>query len=398
MPRLIDDSWLHEYLRYTQGQESPQEFHMWTGLSIIAAVLGRNVWLDRGYYKLFPNIYVMLVAEPGICKKSVATSIGVSLLQALPDPPYVFAQKVTPERLIQALSEQLEVEGQHLRLDSSAFVYAPEASVFLGKRHGDDDLLALLTTFYDCPDRWSYETKTQGKLELHNVCLNMLAATTPEWLKAAVPPDAAGGGFASRIVFVYAERPSKLVPFPELSSDDLVRKQRLIHDLQQIQAMRGTFSITNDARTVYSVWYEENAKREVDPALAPYLQRKPDTILKLAMVLAAAEADILVIERRHILAALNVYKAVEDNLPDAVSSITTIPDSEIAERVLKVIARSGGAITHTRLMQKCWRFANATSMPAAIDTLEQMGAIEVVLAPGGKGRTYKLKEAAKSDK
>jgi len=69
MARILRKDWLSSYLEYTSGQESPRNFHFWTGLSILGGALRRNVVLDRVYYKLFPNLYVILVAASAACKK-----------------------------------------------------------------------------------------------------------------------------------------------------------------------------------------------------------------------------------------------------------------------------------------------------------------------------------------
>src|SRR5437773_9702104 len=62
-------SWLTELLHSTEELESPQPFWMWSGLATIAAVVKDNVFLNRGKaYKLYPSIYVMLLARSGLRK------------------------------------------------------------------------------------------------------------------------------------------------------------------------------------------------------------------------------------------------------------------------------------------------------------------------------------------
>jgi hypothetical protein len=73
-------NWLVTYTSYTCMSEAPQEYHLWTGLTIISAVLKRQVYKDRKRFVTWPNLYVFLVGPPGT-KKSSAISIGEDLLK-----------------------------------------------------------------------------------------------------------------------------------------------------------------------------------------------------------------------------------------------------------------------------------------------------------------------------
>ena len=75
-----NENFLQLYLNYTRAQESPELFHLWTGTTILAAALGRKCWINRGYYRLYPNLFCILVAGSAKCRKSTAVNIGVRLL------------------------------------------------------------------------------------------------------------------------------------------------------------------------------------------------------------------------------------------------------------------------------------------------------------------------------
>ena len=63
MARRIKDSWIREYLRCTENTESPSMFHLWVGISTIASVIDRDVYVNQGYFKIYPNLYIILVAR-----------------------------------------------------------------------------------------------------------------------------------------------------------------------------------------------------------------------------------------------------------------------------------------------------------------------------------------------
>src|SRR5262245_31687639 len=96
--RLSD--WLDAYLEYTANQEPTDKLNFWVGVSMISAALKRQVWMKRIRYKLYPNIYVLIVADSGKARKSIAMDTGVKLLQsAVPDIFYI-SGSMTPEGLI----------------------------------------------------------------------------------------------------------------------------------------------------------------------------------------------------------------------------------------------------------------------------------------------------------
>ena len=75
--RRLED-WLTSYLEYTSEQESPQLFHLWVGMNVIASTLERRVWVDRGYYRLYPNLYVCLVGARARVRRTTAGKMGFS--------------------------------------------------------------------------------------------------------------------------------------------------------------------------------------------------------------------------------------------------------------------------------------------------------------------------------
>ena len=80
IPRKLEGGWIRHYLEFTKGMESPEIFHFWVAISLIATSLGRDVYLDRGYFKLYPNMFIVLLAESEECAKSTAIKIGVNMI------------------------------------------------------------------------------------------------------------------------------------------------------------------------------------------------------------------------------------------------------------------------------------------------------------------------------
>jgi hypothetical protein len=143
--RILDD-WLSTYAEYTSEQESPSLFHFWVGTSIIASTLERKVWINRGYYTLYPNLYIVLIGASARVRKTSAINIGFELYREAIPKGILVSQKTTPEALI-----SIFVSGFKERGVSGGTVVSDELGVFLGSQAKNVDLMQLLTKWYDCP-------------------------------------------------------------------------------------------------------------------------------------------------------------------------------------------------------------------------------------------------------
>jgi len=368
-------------MEYTCDQESPEAFHHWTSIATLAATLGRNVFMDRGYYTLYPNIYVVLVAGSAKCRKSVSSHIGISLLKELKLKPMIFSQKITNEALIKALLES--------KLDNkcTGIIYASELSVFMGGDAIASGLIPSLTDLYDSPAVWSYHTRGRGVELLENVSLCMLGASTIDWLRTAIPAGAVGGGFTSRVIFVYQERPRKAILFPKHAIGHEQQRKDLVNDLDHIRDQRGPMELTPEAMTLAETWYNTEISKVHDSRLEGYYGRKHDTMFKLAMLLSMASTDDRWITPEHVKAALLLLGDNEESLAHIMAAVTSTEKGDTSDKVLTII-RKKGSMKHTELLKECWRFGNAVELSQHLQTLEEAGEIRIELASDNITRTY----------
>ena len=391
--RKCPEPWLDTYIEYTKEQESPKSFNIMTGFAVLSAAIGRNVWLPRIKYTIFPNLYVIMIAASAKCRKSVAVGIGRKLLVAMEKPPMIFAQKITPEALIDAITES-KVDEQCYGL-----IFSDELSVFLSADAMKRGIIPVLTSFYDSHSKWEYHTKGRGKQLIKNSSLGMLAATTRDDFINSMPKSAIGGGFTSRLVLVYEERPSHLKLFNpvniageevEETDREVALRRHLIADLNYIQKkVKGKLSFSKEAKKASLKWYESEQDTDRDIATDGYFGRKHDTMFKMAAILCISEGDELVIQEHHVVRALKILKVTEDKMEKLVSKIGTTESGSLTERVLNHISRSPD-ITHSRLLRKCWRFASAQDLTAIIRTLIDSGEVDEKIS--GQKRSYRVRE------
>jgi hypothetical protein len=252
--------------------------------------------------------------------------------------------------------------------------------VFLREVYGS--ISELLTTFYDCIPQdstkpWIYETKGEGQIKIYGPCLNILGATTSTWLTKAIPSDEMEGGFSSRVIFVVEkENPDKFIAWPEMAPGVEAMKPKLIEDLRQIHALRGNFKKTPEAHAFYEEWYIDYKKRG-------YYGRKPTTVIKLAMVLAVAEGNDLIFDRRHLEQAISMLEELEVNMIEAFGATGKNVLAEGASRIADVIQRSG-KVTHKTLLRTFYRDLNGAEIQQITTDLVRMGRIKISMIGGGE--------------
>jgi len=335
----------------------------WTGVSTIAGALRRRVWIDQKYFQWLPNFYIVLVAPPGIVSKSTTANIGMNLLRGIQGITFG-PNVVTWQALVTSLAKGCESvpdprhPGDFYPMSSVTFC-ADELGNLLNPQ--DRDLVDTLVTLWD-GKRGAFikDTKTSGKDTIENPWVNIIGCTTPAWISGSFPEYMIGGGFTSRCVFIYADKKRQLIPFvDEVVPEDFEEiGKKLIHDLEIISMMFGEFIISKAARDWTRIWYIGHWKNP-PPGLtgdqfSGYLARKQTHLFKLAMVLSASEADSLIIEERHILAAFEMTSAIEQDMPKVFSRIGQTEITRGSFEIVTLVETIPG-INQTELYKRLFR-------------------------------------------
>lgn len=361
----MEESWLATYLRYTEKHESPELFHFWVGVSLISACLGRKTWINRGYYTLYPNFFVVLVAGSARCRKSTAIKIGTKFLKDI-DTIKILGGKTTTERFI---VDQI-FEGPEGVLPPAVLAISDELSVMLTRDPQGDKLIDVLTSLFDCPERFPYRTLSRGEILLRDVFLGVLAGTTDSTLGKVLPDTAFGGGFASRIMFIYQEDTPRRNPFPELSPAEKELEQQLRERLHRISGITGPYTLSEDARSVYREWYGDLEKPD-DKRVDGYSGRKHDHALRLAHVLRASQgADGRIIEAGHISTAIKQIELIQSLMVSAFGDVGKSDSMAQSDRVIRYVhgAKTQG-IMHSILLKKMYPHLDAPHFRVLMNSL-----------------------------
>jgi len=318
MSRQLGD-WLHSYLDYTEDSEAPEKFHLWVGLALLSAAVKRQVFLTRVKYKLYPNLYVLLVAESGMARKSASMEIGLPIFQeAVVDCP-IISDASTPEGLIKFIHKASAISTRNgkINLDGFVMVHADElATLFSHDKIRAAKMGTLLTRCYTCPPKYDHTTARDDTLSIKAPYIVLLSATDPVNLKV-IPEDVAVGGLLGRLIMVASG--SRRRGRPTWSDDDEKSKdlkKALVNDLHEISLAMGEMIKTEAAMEVFDKWYDGLVDREQieqDRRLKGFYSRCHDTAVKVAMLISLSRSSSLILEEGHMAGGIAF---IEDQLPE----------------------------------------------------------------------------------
>ena len=390
-------NWLDSYLEYTDNSESPTSYHTWCGLSVIAGALQRKVYLKWWPQTIYPNLYVVLIGPSGRTRKGVALGMAKELLKQIPGvtvaPESSSGKQSTILVMKRAGLDFIDPMDNKTKRHCSVTAFSEELSVFLGQ--GDIAYLSSLTDWYDSKDDWEYETVGRGKDSIKGVCLNLVGGTAPDWMQSMIPPEAVGGGFTSRVIFVVEEEKRKVVPTPVMTEREKLLQKCLINDLERISKMAGEIVMTPATKELYASWYVDQdikASNGVlavdDPRFAGYNERRSTHLRKILILCSAARTDTLVIDVEDFHKALMLLEDVEVNMHKTFGGFGRSRTSDSTEDIKKYIEKVK-ITTRKTVLRRFYRDVDANTMSVIEDTLRQIGAIEVGILKGSLDKTYR---------
>jgi hypothetical protein len=312
------NNWIEGFLQYTDNTEPPYLFRKWTAISCIASALQRKVKVDWGAKLTFyPNLYIVLVG-PSATGKGTAMNPGLALISEISNIR-LSAQATSLQALIRHLKDtnlnDIDLETGKSIMHSSLTIFSKEFTVFLG--YHNRELMAALCDWYDCDWKWVYETIIRKKEEIMGVWVNLLAGTTPDLIQSSLPIESIGGGLTSRIIFVFEEKPGKLVTLPTETPAERELYTFLASDLEKIYLLSGSYKWTKAFTELWDDWCRKAA---VDPPFHSskfdgYLGRRRVHLMKLSMIWSAAHGEHgLVITEDDLAAAIVMLDEVENKM------------------------------------------------------------------------------------
>ncbi len=404
MELKITNSFVQDYLEYAKETESPEIFHMWSGLSAISACLGQHVYTDFGLGPIHPNMYVVLVGPPGV-RKSTAINWAKKRLKAAVNlefaPTDTAGQrqglmsaflKENPkedskvdESIVKAFSDINlfnqeetfldmigEVEDTRIRVEDKETLYGMfnEFDSMIGQKQRE--MLTFLINLWDM-ERYVYRlAKTSTVLE--QPMFSFLAATTPSSISESLPPGSGSSGFLSRLIFVFSEATKKKIADPQPPEQelcDLIEE----HFSSIARNCRGCIKRTDKAKALLEEIYLESKSSIEDPRFIYYVQRRYTHLIKLCLLLAVARKSS-VITPLDVEEGLILLEATEKEMHKALGQFGTTPIGLAQQEVLDMLDQGGHTTLKSGLFSRMTSRFKIFEIEQAISNLITLGRIK----------------------
>jgi len=379
-------NWLDGFMKYTDNSEPPTLFRKWVGISCIAAAMQRKVRIEWGTNLVwYPNFYIVLVG-PSATGKGTAMGPGTKIINKIPGIK-LSAQATSLQALISSLKDNnltdYDPKSGDSSFHSSMTIYSEEFTVFLG--YHNNELMASLCNWYDCQDDWTYDTIKRSKEKIHGVWVNLIGGTTPDLIRSSLPYESIGGGLTSRIIFVYEEKPAKLVTIPTETAEERQLFDFLVRDLEKISLLNGVFKWTEGFVKDWDTWCREDRANPpfVDRKFDGYNGRRRVHLMKLAMITSASYGrNDLTLTQDDLMEASTLLKEVEQKMA---LTFKGVGKSDIADLMFRANMFFKTAKTDEMPYQTFARYfesdADKPTLERLLATLDSIGAARVVRRP-----------------
>ena len=324
LPSFIDG-----FSEYTEGLPSPSLFRKWAGIAIVAGALERKVWLTTRMGNLYPNLYTIFVAPPGV-GKTVLTSRIWSMWQGLKSH-HVASSSVTKASLIDELNEARRdlVRPEGVDSFNSLLVASNELGVLIPGY--ENDFMNTLTDLYDGHPFGERRRTREINIKMEKPQLNFVAATTPSYLNNVMPEGAWDQGFISRVLLIYSGETTLRPLFEENNVNQKLYKD-LEHDLDIIGKLYGPCVFDDAPAKLITDWHMAGGPPAPDhPRLLHYNIRRTAHLLKLCVIASVSRSDELRVTEADFVTAFDWLVEVETFMPDIFKAMKSGGDSKAIE-------------------------------------------------------------------
>lgn len=332
--------WIESFLDYTSGLPSPLIFRQWCAISAVAGALERRVHVMSAGKPVFPNLYVLLVATPGV-GKNVIQEVHNVWFEAKQFK--VAPNSITKAGLVDALAEAATtiIRGSDLTEYHSMLVASAEFGVLVPAH--DLDFLSSLNYIFDNPPSYVERRRwvNQGKeIVIVHPQLNIIAGTQPHFLHSLLPEEAWGMGTTSRLIMIYAAEPVEVdlhleeqgKPNGYLASN-VEAEATLVAALAAMHDLHGVMMWTGRAKALIEAWKRERFAPVPDHSkLIHYNPRRVIHALKLCMVSAASRGK-MVIDADDVNRGRGWLLEAEQRMPDIFRAMTGRSDKQIIDEL-----------------------------------------------------------------
>lgn len=374
--------------------------------------------------RIYPHLYLLIVAETSRYAKSTGMSIFYSLIHAC-FPHLLVPGSATTEAMMEILSGQLPANFEKLpqtqqrnieagrKFAGQRGIMLDEYSSLLGSSKKDymQGFVELLMRLYDAREVEQYYTRSGGLLTINRPGISIFGATTPAAMARSLTNEAWENGEMARYLIFFREDvlgyndeyarleiPSEVVtPLLKLHNALPVVKESFDEDYHFAPLSASFDPEAYDAYRAYAKAVRYDLIADCDPRLHGNYTRLHVQAVKIALTIAATDylgggKDYVTIEPGHWALAQQMTERSRANLHSLMLNLNETRDSRIQRDLLVTLRQNPGGLT---VRDFCRRMsAYADDIRNGLDVLLESGdIIEIEHRPltGRPTKVYTIK-------
>ena len=336
-PEQSSFNFIDYFIRYTAAAESPTDFFRWAAISAISAVARDHVFLKTEVVTVYPNLYVLLYAKSGTCKKSVPLKKILQIIKDVQNTKIIEGRTSMQFAISNLAKGTLDSQGNVIA-GASGIIYSEELSSMIIK---DDNTIDYLTDLYDYHREWNSGTHARGEEKLENVCLSILAATNEKLFKQVFDSNAIYGGLLGRTLIVQGYGARLKNSLMHRTVEELPTTPMIRH-LINVSRLRGEFTLDPIASEYFHEWYmnQDFEKNDSETGLE---SRLTVHILKVSMLLALADEELTkIVTLSHLKAAMDYVLKLLPSYRLLSTNVMVSEEQKQSVLIMKAILKANG--------------------------------------------------------
>jgi len=377
---------------------SPDIFIEWSWWMLVSSVLQRRVWYGNDTYPLYPNMYTLFVAPPGIGKglqlDQIKDFMEYHKLNTVSEEEVLLSKhlgKIKSNLLFPVASDSTTFESfleeTHLatvtfrRPSGAVYIHASQTFILdefesIFKQHAED-MAVYLRTAWNCKD-YTRRTKNSGVFIIKNPCVSVLGGVTPDAMMALTRKEIVSNGFTSRAILVYARR-NRFTDIELPKPDDVQMRVRdeLRAWIKHLSTVYGCCQYTEEAKDVLRA-YLRGPKWRVNPAakLDEYYSRKITNMNKLVMCMHYSEPgheELVGPETIH--RCIDLFDRTEVNMHLALAGGGRNELGDVAKKVLDYVMQRPTGVRFQTILVHFYEHGTKDELEQVLQVLQAQGAV-----------------------
>ena len=377
-------SWLDLLLEETDFVETPKQWIYWSGLTTISAIVSPNININKGAYKLKPNLYVLLIGRSGL-GKGFGPSVSKKLVQMV-DNTRVISGRGSIEGIIKELAIVKAKENGSIPFkDARGYLCSGE---FAASLYEATHALTILTDLYDAHynPEWVNTLKNSPIEKLRFPCLTLLSGANQDMFDLTVDKSHLGGGFIGRTLLINADKRFR----SNSMIDNIIEVdyKRLTEHLLKISKLEGSMTWSTGAKEIYNKWFYPYREADVEDKTGTH-DRMNDHVIKVAACISLSKKVDMVIEDDDVDEAITVCSALSNTARKVAGMQGKSDISSLIKTFLMVMFKAEEyRLTRKQVLQRGFGDFDSFELDKIIETLSQTGFVAQLT--GGKEIKYQL--------